>query len=227
MPDPVKDMACLELGAGAGQNSIALARRGGKCTAVDISPRQLEHGRRLATEAGVHVEFVEADMAALPFANSPAFDLIHSTYALPFCDDPEAVIAAAAALLTAAGVFVLTVAHPVFSGEWLEVEEDGQGMFLRDYFRPPPDTRTSQDDDDAWTQARAWPVSEIFHWITDAGLDVDRIVEPEPLPVPTMDETEICRRIPYDSPAWRELYGQIRHIPPVAIFRARKDKSGS
>src|ERR671925_1910219 len=50
----------LELGCGAAQWSILLARRGARAVGLDNSARQLEHARRLIAEAGVDVRLVQA-----------------------------------------------------------------------------------------------------------------------------------------------------------------------
>ena len=44
LPQIKEGMKCLELGAGAGQNSIYLASKGADCLVTDISSEQLTHG---------------------------------------------------------------------------------------------------------------------------------------------------------------------------------------
>jgi SAM-dependent methyltransferase len=52
----------LELGCGAGTNAVYLAQMGFVVTAVDISLIALEQARQLAEDAGVKIEFIEADV---------------------------------------------------------------------------------------------------------------------------------------------------------------------
>lgn len=52
----------LDLACGEGRNSIYLAQHGFEVNGVDISPRGLERARRRAAEAGVSVDFIEADL---------------------------------------------------------------------------------------------------------------------------------------------------------------------
>ncbi len=51
----------LDMGCGIGRHSIELAKRGFKVTGVDLSPGMLAEGRRSAEQAGVEVDFVQAD----------------------------------------------------------------------------------------------------------------------------------------------------------------------
>lgn len=215
LPD-ARDLRTLEIGCGAGQNSIFLAKQGARCTAIDISEEQLAHGRRLAGAESVEVDFRRISMDAM--GNLGHFDLIHSTYALPFSADPAKVISDAAAILKPGGVFLLTTGHPLYAGEWLDIGDGEDGVFLPDYFRPEPDVRMSLDDH-TMTAARYWPISAISEWIHAAGLVIDRLIEPAPLPIPDMSEEEIRANVPYESDGWRALYPQLARIPVVLILR--------
>jgi SAM-dependent methyltransferase len=227
---------CLEIGCGAGQNSIFLAKQGAKCVAIDISEEQLAHGRTLAAAENVEVDFQRvsmdslADLKTLPQQSSnpliqhstlPSFDLIHSTYALPFSSDPASVIADAAAMLKPGGTFLLTTGHPLHAGEWLDIGDGEEGLFLPDYFQPDPDVRMSLDDK-TMSAAQYWPVSQIAEWIHAAGLVIERLLEPAPMPIPDMSEKQIREKVPYDSTGWRTLYPQLARIPVVVIFKCQR-----
>lgn len=220
LPGRIEGRRCLELGCGAGQNSICLARRGARCTAVDPSAAQLDHGRRLAAAVGVEVTFRQSAMEEFDLAGEEPYDLVHSTYALPFCHDPQRAIDRAAAALRPGGMLVLTVAHPVFAGEWLEIEGEGEGALVRSYFAPPAEEDLLADGTGA--RAAAYPLDRVHGWLRAAGLDVTRLLEPRPLPIPVMGEQEILARVPYDSPAWRALHSKLAAVPVVAIFAGAK-----
>jgi len=51
---------------------------------------------------------------------------------------------------------------------------------------------------------------------------IERMLEPEPMPIPDLSEAEIRANVPYDSNGWRELYPQLARIPVVVIFKCRK-----
>lgn len=56
----------LELGCGTGTNAIFLARAGFSVTAVDLSEEALRQASSKAEAAGVDIEFIQADVTALP-----------------------------------------------------------------------------------------------------------------------------------------------------------------
>ena len=212
---PLEGLRCLELGCGAGQNSIFLAKHGATCTAIDVAEKQLEHGRQLADVENTNVEYRQGDLDSL--SEPSQWDLVHSTYALPFSTNPVDAIARMAAAVRPGGQLLLTTGHPLFAGEWLEVEEEGEGMFIRDYFCPPLDPRFTESGDLAG--ARQMPVSAILQAVIDAGLTVSRVLEPEPIPLPDLTEPTL---VPYYSEAWAELYPQIAKVPVVLTVQARK-----
>jgi SAM-dependent methyltransferase len=230
---PVQQRSCLELGSGAGQNSIFLAKQGAQCIAIDISEEQLAHGRNLAKKENVDVDFRCISMDSLKDLQHPpalpdihsstplSFDLIHSSYALPFSADPAKVIADCAALLKPNGTLLLTTGHPLYAGEWLDIGDGEDGVFLPNYFELEADVRMSMDDK-TMNAAQYWPISQIAEWMHDAGLVIERLLEPAPMPIPDMSKQEILEKVPYDSKGWRALYDQLARIPVVVIFKCRK-----
>jgi len=77
-------------------------------------------------------------------------------------------------------------------------------------------------DDKTMNAAHYWPISQVSEWIYGAGLIIERLLEPAPLPIPEMSEPEILSKIPYESADWRKLYDQLARIPVVVIFSCRK-----
>ena len=217
LPRSVEGMCCLELGCGGAQNSIHLARRGARCVACDLSGGQLAAARRLNAENGGLVALVQADLDRLPFAPAPRFDLIHSCYALPFVDSPERLVKAAADLLVAGGTMIFSTSHPLDTQQWMETDDGAFGVFVHDYFRPPPDRRQEGGNEEA---SKAVPVSTLFGWFRDAGLIVDRLLEPRP--ADGLSRRELRKQAPYWSEEWLELRHELSRIPFLTVVRALK-----
>ena len=81
--EKVLDVAC-----GTGNAAIRAAEAGGDVVGVDLTPELFETARRLASEAGVEVEWVEGDAEALPFADG-SFDVVLSVFGVMFAPRHE------------------------------------------------------------------------------------------------------------------------------------------
>jgi SAM-dependent methyltransferase len=73
----------LDIAAGSGNASIPAALTGADVVASDLTPDLLETGRQRAAQAGVQLEWVEADAEALPFADGE-FDAVISAIGIMF-----------------------------------------------------------------------------------------------------------------------------------------------
>ena len=203
---------CLELGCGAGQNSIALARRGAHCTAIDVAAQQLRRGQALAQQAGVAVDFVCGDLNALPLLPGARFDLVHSAFGLPFVAAPGEIVRRAADALLPGGRLVFSMLHPLFAAEWLEIEGEGCGAFVTDYFAPRRDERAARSG--ALVTSFAYPVSGPVQWVLQAGLELTGLHEPPPAGDPGA--------APYRSDRWDALRDRAGHVPVCVICTARR-----
>ena len=195
---------------------------------MDISAEQLRHAADLAKRAGVAIRLVECPLEAFAEKAEGVYDLVHSSHALEFVDDPAAVLRAVHGVLAPGGHFVLSTVHPLYNGEWIGAEgeaseadfavenEDGEeerGLFLTNYFTPPDDVRCDEAGRPV-VVSRAYPVSAWFDWLRKAGFDVLRMAEPPAVP---RGETP-----PYTSDAWSEPDGELEAIPGTLVFVARK-----
>lgn len=82
----------LDIAAGSGNAAIPAARAGGAVVASDLTPELFAVGRRRAAEAGVAVEWREADAEDLPFQDAE-FDVAVSCVGIMFA--PHHALAAA------------------------------------------------------------------------------------------------------------------------------------
>jgi ubiquinone/menaquinone biosynthesis C-methylase UbiE len=80
----------LDVATGTGNTAIRAAQAGADVIASDLTPENFDAGRREATALGVHLEWVEADAEALPFADG-AFDVVTSSLGAIFAPNHQAV----------------------------------------------------------------------------------------------------------------------------------------
>lgn len=80
--------SALDVAAGNGNVSLALARRGAAVISTDYVPALLDRGRQRAEAEGLPIAFQVADAEALPFADG-SFDAVTSTFGVMFAPDQE------------------------------------------------------------------------------------------------------------------------------------------
>ena len=122
----------LDLACGAGRNAVWLARHGWRVTAVDFSETALRMARGLAAEAGVTVEWIEADVAT--WMPPPlAYDLVCVFYLQLPALERKAALAHAAAAVRPGGT-LLVVGHDL-----LNLTEGSGGPTQADVLFTPDD----------------------------------------------------------------------------------------
>jgi SAM-dependent methyltransferase len=110
----VCDRDVLHVQCHLGFDAISLARNGARVTGVDFSPVALAKARTLATRCGVDVDFVEADVTALPDGLVGRFDLAYATMGiLGWIADVDAWMGSVASTLRPGGRLVLVDGHPL------------------------------------------------------------------------------------------------------------------
>ena len=82
----------LDVGCGSGQWAVALARRGGEVTGVDLSPKMIARAERHAAEAGVTVRWQVGEAAGIPGPDA-AHDAVLARVVLQLVPDVPAALA--------------------------------------------------------------------------------------------------------------------------------------
>ena len=78
----------LDVAAGNGNSSLAAARRFAEVTSTEYVPALLEDGKRRAAADRLTIQFQEADVEALPFADG-SFDVVLSSFGVMFAPNHE------------------------------------------------------------------------------------------------------------------------------------------
>ncbi|HEY4593612.1 MAG TPA: class I SAM-dependent methyltransferase [Thermoanaerobaculia bacterium] len=181
----------LELGAGTGRATAALARTAGKVVALELAPEMIAVAhRKLAGRS--NVQLVAADMRDSPLRS--AFDLV-AAIDDPFVhltedEDRERAFATAAGHLVPGGRFLLDAAwlapdqrHAAGNPEGLVKENSGKGgLSVRETWRCDPTTRRCTASYEYFVQgrrvreasfpARLWSREELEHRARAAGLQI-------------------------------------------------------
>ncbi|HEY4596276.1 MAG TPA: class I SAM-dependent methyltransferase [Thermoanaerobaculia bacterium] len=181
----------LELGAGTGRATAALARTAGKVVALELAPEMIAVAhRKLAGRS--NVQLVAADMRDSPLRS--AFDLV-AAIDDPFVhltedEDRQRAFATAAGHLVPGGRFLLDAAwlapdqrHAAGNPEGLVKENSGKGgLSVRETWRCDPTTRRCTASYEYFVQgrrvreasfpARLWSREELEHRARAAGLQI-------------------------------------------------------
>ncbi len=119
----VANQRILELGAGSGRSSIALAKQGARVVAIDPDNGEAEMTRAAAEVAEVHVEVHNVGLADLAFLPADSFDAVFSVHSLASISDVGRVFRQVHRLLKTDRPLVFSLPHPAA----LTVDpEDGQ-----------------------------------------------------------------------------------------------------
>ncbi len=180
LPD-VDGRRVLDLGCGAGQLARHLASRGAaEVVGVDVSERMLELAR--AQWAHPRVTYVHGALETLAFPPS-RFDLAVSSLVFHYVEDYRGLVARIAGWLAPGGVLVYSTEHPIYTARL-----PGDGWVLDEAGRR---TRWALDRysdegprDETWFVSGVRKVhrtlSTLVNGLLDAGLVVERVVEPVP-----------------------------------------------
>ena len=189
----------LELGCGAAQWAIGLARAGGRPVGLDNSARQLEHAKRLMAEAGVDFPLVHASAEDVPLPDR-SFDIVFCDHGAMTFADPYRTVPEAARLVRPGGLFAFSHHSPIESIHWpLDADTVGDRLVL-DYFG----MHRIDDGEDVSYQL---PYGEWIRLFRANGFVIEDLLEPRPGPDATStyrtpEELEWARRWPAES-IWR------------------------
>lgn len=189
----------LDLGCGAGRNTVALARAGARVIAVDDDPAQVAEARRVVDDAHQKVELHHSPLAELAFLRADTIDAVLSVYALARVADVGRVFRQLHRVLRPEHSLVVSVPHPTFA--LLDPGGPDPLRIQRSAFDEQP---YAPDDPRHGTHARS--TGALFTELVRAGFRVDHVLEP----------AASGSGGPHSSPAMAQ-------VPATLILRARKE----
>lgn len=148
--DDIAGLRGVHLQCHIGTDTLSLARLGAVMTGLDFSPASLEQARRLASNCGATINYVEAPVyEAAQVLEAASFDLVYTGVgALNWLPSIDSWARNVAALLKPGGRLFLREGHPML----LALDEDYQDglKITRPYFeRPEP---MVWDDDSTYVE---------------------------------------------------------------------------
>jgi SAM-dependent methyltransferase len=172
----------LDLGCGPGHNVVAAALQGAYAIGVDAASAMVAHGRTLAEENGMRVEWRVGDIAELAWLRADSIDVALATGVLAHIEDFDRVMRQVHRVLRTGGIFAFTHPHPMSLCAARDIEVEG-GLPLgryevrRSYFDPTPIV-VERDAESFTVYPRT--ISDILSALTRAGYGLDAFIEPEP-----------------------------------------------
>jgi len=191
----------LELGCGAAQWSISLAKLGARPVGLDLSPRQLEHARQAIAAAGVEFELIEASAEDVPLDDA-SFDVVFCDHGAFNFADPLRLVPECARLLRPGGLLAFSMVTPVFDIFWNKERETVGDQPRNNYF----EHRGFEDEEGVDFQL---PYGEWIRLFRANGFAIEDLIELRPPP----DATSSYDLVTVD---WA------RRLPAEHIWKVRK-----
>lgn len=182
----VRDKDILEFGCGAAQWSIGLSLRGARCTALDLSERQLEHARANMATAGVEFPLVHASAEDVPLPDA-SFDIVFCDHGAMTFADPYKTVPQAARLLRSGGIFAFSAATPLHFICWDETADRTGEKLQSPYFG-------HRASDDGESVVFSLPYGEWIRLFRGNGFVVEDLIELQPQPGMTTTYTAFVDR---------------------------------
>ena len=201
----VRGTQLLDVGCGSGYFARAMAERGARVTAIDLSPRMIEHARRREDETPLGIDYRVLDAAELASAfEAGSFESATSCVALQDMPSAEPVLRAVHDVLRPGGRFIASILHPCTDTPhraW-EREPSGRTRWLcidRYFDREVIEYRWQRWAYAFTTAARHAPLEDWFAWILGAGFRLRRFLEPRPSEdaLRLHPDLEDATRVPY------------------------------
>ncbi len=177
----IKGKKVAVLGSGDNLCAFALAGMGAEVCSVDISEKQLEVAKERATELGLAIQFLRADVTELSALQDEQFDLVYTGgHVAVWVGDLKKYYQEAVRILKPGGQFMVNEYHPV-RRLW---QEDSDHLILAyDYYNRGPfefaygDDILSRDAGQIKCYEYHWTISDFMQAILGAGCRIEHVDE--------------------------------------------------
>jgi SAM-dependent methyltransferase len=222
----VRGKSLLHLQCHIGTESISWAKRGAYVTGVDFSAGALAQARRLASECGAEVRFIESYVYDLPAALDETFDVVFTSWGvLGWLNDIDRWGAVVGRHVKPGGIFYIAEFHPL---AFIFDEKAPELRVAYPYFPGPEPLSDDSDGTYADPQAQlahrttySWPytLGGVVTALIDAGLQIEFLRERTHCVSQVLD---LLVRDDIDSERWFRLPESVPQLPLSFSLRARK-----
>ena len=205
----VSGLRALELGCGACQFGIKVAKRGADVTGLDFSFAQLRHAAGHFDETGVRFPIVQANGERIPFRDE-VFDLVFCDHGVMGFADPFLTVPEVARVLRPGGRFVFNGTTPWIWVAWGDQEEElpASREMRSNYFG----LRSAEFTDPSWrTTEFQLTYGDWIRLFRTNGLVIEDLIELRP------DEDATTTYDDYAPLEWA------RAFPAEHIWKVRKE----
>ena len=162
-------------------DSISMARRGARVTAVDFSPTALRRAEEIAALVGVSITTIQSDSRDLPPSLDGRFDIAYATIGvLGWIDDLNAWMHSASRVLRAGGHLVIVEIHPftnVFGSRDPLIADFPYGGGVPFAWRGTGSYANPNADFTTSTEEYPHSLSEIVQSVVNAGFELTTLLE--------------------------------------------------
>jgi len=162
----------LEVGCGAAQLSISIAKSGGIPTGLDISSKQLDHAKKLMNQFKVNFDLIHSSADNMPLsANS--FDIAFCDHGAMTYSPTEKTLSEVYRVLKEGGLFAFNIQSPIHEVCYNEKKETIEDHLYQSYF----DLSPFEDDGLQYYQ---YTYGEWIRMFSKTGFKIINLVELKP-----------------------------------------------
>ena len=201
----IKNKKILEIGCGGAQCSIAFAKKGAKCTGIDVSRKQIEYAKVLIRKNKVNVKVIKGDIQTLPYIQSNGYDIVFSAMALQYIPNLTTSFKEVYRVLKKGGLFVFSLDHPFYrtiSPKDLKIKKSYNKTGKEEHKEVWPDGSKHK------FVIYKRKVSDMVNRLVEAKFHIEKMVEPLDLSYKGL-EKDFPKRL-------------AKLVGPTIIFKARK-----